>query len=380
VHVRPSRSIIVIVGVALAFLCGGIAAGRFVKSPEEQLSETRPPPYTQLTEKVRLRSLQANLQGDGPVRFSRVTTVQIPPPASGDLPVITSSNVRAGDTITPGQVVCSVAGRPVMVLTGRFSMYRDIHPGNTGPDIHQLQRALGGLGYAEYDADGTFGASTQAAVRAFYADRGFEAPQVTIRSTPTSGSKSSPVTGVVVPRSEVVFVPPERLEVLSSSIHVGATLSGPAYRLSSGKAYVTINLPTTEAEQVTEGMPATILASDDGAAPATVAKIGKPHSTEANGLTVPITIRYKDAPPVGVAGSQVRVSIVLGRGSQRRLVVPQAAIFTSADASLSVLRVQPSGSTRVEVALGRTGDGYVEVKPRSGTLHAGDRVVVSEAP
>ena len=83
---------------------------------------------------------------------------------------------KTGDRVKPGHVIAAIDGRPMILLRGRLPAYRDLHEGDHGPDVSQLQRELIALGYADYDASGYFGASTALALLLFYRHLGYDAP------------------------------------------------------------------------------------------------------------------------------------------------------------------------------------------------------------
>ena len=99
--------------------------------------------------------------------------------------------MAAGDSVSSGELLAEIDGQPLFALAGRVPAWRDLTPGETGPDVTQLQQALARLGYYD-DADtpGYFGPATEYAVSLYYEHLGY---------TP-------PVTGGV-PLSDVIFLP-----------------------------------------------------------------------------------------------------------------------------------------------------------------------------
>lgn len=84
--------------------------------------------------------------------------------------------------IVAGTVVVELNGRPVIGLPGEIPLFRDIHPGQTGPDVEAVQAALEAMGVAiPSDESGVFGRQTQAAIELLYKDRGYE-PSSTLES------------------------------------------------------------------------------------------------------------------------------------------------------------------------------------------------------
>src|SRR5439155_247690 len=79
---------------------------------------------------------------------------------------------RRRERLAAGHVAMTVDGRPVFVLPGAIPMHRDLRPGDHGPDVRQLERALAKLGFNPGAVDGHYDAATAGAVSAFHLHRG----------------------------------------------------------------------------------------------------------------------------------------------------------------------------------------------------------------
>jgi peptidoglycan hydrolase-like protein with peptidoglycan-binding domain len=91
--------------------------------------------------------------------------------------VLTSAHIKAGDRVTPGEVLLEVSGRPLVILRGSVPAFRDLKPGSNGADVAELQDALAGLGFASTgDTHGAFGPGTKRAVTAYYKHLGYDVP------------------------------------------------------------------------------------------------------------------------------------------------------------------------------------------------------------
>jgi len=93
---------------------------------------------------------------------------------------------KAGDRVRPGDVVAEIDGRPVILLRGRLPAYRNLHEGDHGPDVAQLQRNLVSSGYADFDARGVSARAQRSPLLLFYRHLGYEAPIYTTESPPSS--------------------------------------------------------------------------------------------------------------------------------------------------------------------------------------------------
>lgn len=127
---------------------------------------------------IRLRELRDAVVARGTVGADEVVAVDRAAfGADGASLVVTATPLSRGDVVAAGEAILEVAGRPVLVLSGAVPAYRDLVPGVTGPDVVQLQRALRQLGIPVEDPDGTYGASTGAAVTELYSRAGYRAPE-----------------------------------------------------------------------------------------------------------------------------------------------------------------------------------------------------------
>ena len=104
---------------------------------------------------------------------------------------ISKLDVAAGDTVRNGEQLAEIDGEPLFVLTGTVPAWRDLAPGESGPDVAELQKALASLGYYDNgDTPGYFGSATEDAVSLYYEHLGY--------TPPSSGG---------VPAADVVFLP-----------------------------------------------------------------------------------------------------------------------------------------------------------------------------
>lgn len=104
-------------------------------------------------------------------------------------------------------------------------------------------------------------------------------------------------------------------------------------------------------------------------------------STSDSGSSAPVQLRISvpdPGPLAGQAGASVKVTIKIGASDGKVLTVPLAAIRTSSDGK-SRVQVRRSGGARdVQVTVGLSAAGLVEVKPAGGALEQGDEVVVGQ--
>jgi peptidoglycan hydrolase-like protein with peptidoglycan-binding domain len=87
--------------------------------------------------------------------------------ATGLAGTVTASGMSVGQELGVGQAAYAVDGVPVVAYDGPEVLYRPLRLGAQGPDVVVAQRLLNALLETEVDADGTFGRSTDRAVRAY---------------------------------------------------------------------------------------------------------------------------------------------------------------------------------------------------------------------
>src|SRR6202167_5589898 len=181
------RRVLLGVGIAAALLAiGGLIGASFVKSPQQLAADTAPPPPTATTAKVVSQVLTSSVQMRGLVYPSTEYDVYANAPSSSSGAdtgspssaggsssagggYISKLRVAAGATINNREQLAEIDGEPLFALTGPVPAWRDLTPGESGPDVTELQKALASLGYYDGgDTAGYFGSATEDAVSAYY--------------------------------------------------------------------------------------------------------------------------------------------------------------------------------------------------------------------
>jgi len=321
---------------------GGVIGASFVKSPAQLAADTTPPKASVLTAPVVSQVLSSTVVLRGDVSNGDVVSVT-PTSAAATEAMLGAANpsqstlvvskvmAQVGQSVDAARPLVEVSGRPVFALPGAVPAYRDLLPGETGPDVAQLQEALRRLGYdIAPDPSGDFGAGTQAAVTKLYSAMGYPVPitgtatetavkaaqqalaaqQQTVdqlraqiaqpaagRQAASSGS-DSPQTqltaalatvaqdqsayaqavaqnGPMLPMSEVVFVPALPAHVVAVPVAVGSAVKGPVITLSTGELGLTGYLDPSDSGLVKPGMRVQIDSESTGvSATGTVTTIG----------------------------------------------------------------------------------------------------------
>ncbi len=164
----------------VAITGGAWFAGSRVRSPAEAAATANPPVASRITAPVESRVLESTVISRGTVRYGDPREV-----------VLASSSIKNGATAIPPALIISVpavkgtvlaegdkalevGGRPVLILKGANPAYRDMRPGDTGPDVTQLEEALARLGFNPGPADGAYDDATARAVEDWYRKTGYE--------------------------------------------------------------------------------------------------------------------------------------------------------------------------------------------------------------
>ena len=432
---RRRRALFWVAGGAALLAIGGLIGSSFVKSPQQIAADTAAPPPTATTAKVVSQILTSSVQLRGVVYPGTQYDVYPSAPesdaaatgtgsaasgtaAGGGSPgavFISRLGVAVGKTLSNGEQLAEIDGEPLFVLAGRVPAWRDITPGESGPDVAELQKALASLGYyQDGDTPGLFGTATQDAVSAYYEHLGY--------TPPAAGG---------VPMTDVIFMPSLPAKVIAVDGARGQQPGQPFLELAGrGSLALTGELPPAYAAQVKPGLKVKIFDEVTGIrAAGTIAGVGTattitPIGTIVNvgggaasastagsagsgsagsspagsgstgaagpgnsgsaanpGTTpfIPLTVSPSSPLPAALNGENVLVTVATGRTEGPVLTVPVAAIVTTGSGT-SYVTVAGAGGKQTQVAVtpGISENGYVQVTPvRAGRLAAGDSVVVS---
>jgi peptidoglycan hydrolase-like protein with peptidoglycan-binding domain len=413
--VRRRRVLLGAAAAAALLAAGGLIGASFVKSPQQLAADTAAPPPTVTTAPVVSQVLTSSVQMRGVVypatEYDVFATAPDSAPAAGAAsgsPVyISKLETAAGDTVSNGQQLAEIDGQPLFALAGPVPAWRDLMPGDSGPDVTELQKALAALGYyGSGDAAGYFGLATQYAVDLYYEHLGYPAP--------AAGG---------VPAADVLFLPSLPATVVAVNGGAGEQPGQPFLELAArGSLALAGELPPAYSGQVKPGLKVSVYDEVTGLrATGTVAGLGtatavppagavvdvgggagaagaagtsgsagsgtgsagtgSSGSGGSGGATVFIPVSVRPSAPLAAAlnGENVLVTVQTGQTEGPVLTVPVAAIVTTASGTSYVTVAGAAGAqSRVRVTPGLSEDGYVQVTPAApGALAAGDRVVVS---
>src|SRR5215472_12996 len=432
---RRRRALFWVAGGAALLAIGGLIGSSFVKSPQQIAADTAAPPPTATTAKVVSQILTSSVQMRGVVYPATQYDVYPSAPESDTTAGGTGSSaggsaagggssgsvyisrldVAAGRAVSNGEKLAEIDGEPMFALAGRVPAWRDITPGESGPDVAELQKALASLGYyTGGDTQGFFGTATQDAVSLYYEHLGY--------TPPASGG---------VPLTDVIFLPSLPARVIAVNGAKGQQPGQPFLELAArGSLALTGELPPAYAGQVKTGLKVKIFDEVTGIhAAGTIADLGTATTIAPVGAIVnvgggsvsagsagstgagstgsgiagsgsagtagscssgsganpgappfiPLTVQPSRPLPAALNGENVLVTVETGQTEGPALTVPVAAIVTTGSGTSYVTVAGAHGKqTQVRVTPGIAENGYVQVTPvTAGKLAAGARVVVS---
>ena len=162
----------VIAGVTATAL-GGYLVGARVRSPAEVAARTAPPVPSAILVPVEERVLSTKVVTRGTGRYGSPQRISSTTSALKPGPGLVASLPAAGAELADGTVVATASGRPIFLLAGARPTARDLGPGMSGEDVHQLEDALARLGHAPGPVDGVYDDATANAVAALYSTNGY---------------------------------------------------------------------------------------------------------------------------------------------------------------------------------------------------------------
>ncbi|HUJ06436.1 MAG TPA: hypothetical protein VLX31_10060 [Streptosporangiaceae bacterium] len=363
----------------VAMSATGLAAVSLVESPGQVAARSAAPPRSVITAIARWEVLRDPIIVSGVVRAARTVSMTASAPFS--TVTVTRMPVRVGERVYPGRIIAEVDGRPILLLRGRLPAYRDLHQGDSGPDVGQLQADLAGLGYADYDPPGYFGPSTSLALVLLYQRLGYTAP-IYHPPGPRKRPGAQLVPDAYLPMSEVTYIPTRSALVVTIGARVGhAAGTGPLLRLATGSPYLSGVLSQHQASLARAGLPAAFTSAIPPlTGTGTVVRVG---SMPAVGGPPPggyqVRVSSHRVLPQRLVGARVRLTIWASVTSGPELAVPVSSIFAAARARHDYVTEVGPGSRRrrIPVFTGPAADGLVAVQPvRPGGLRPGDRVLI----
>jgi hypothetical protein len=263
-----------------------------------------------------------------------------------------------GDKVDCGDVLYRVDENPVLLLCGTVPAYRDLHMGDRGKDVRQLNRNLHVRG-----AGDDFTWKTEKALEALQRHKGVD------------------VTGELAVEDAVFLPEPARVVKVTGTLGGSAHPGTPVLDAASSTLEVQVNLDASQQGEVKRGDRAQITLPGNESVTGKVDRLGRVARTadkddDAGTATIPAYIGLDDPGKArGLDEAPVQVDITT-KGVESALSVPVTALVGKSGGGFAVEVVRAGGRRElvaVKPGLFDTADGRVEV---AGDLRGGERVVV----
>lgn len=369
------------------------------ESPAQKDAAAAAPPAKPVVAEVTRGSLEQDFTASATVVLATHLSATLNAGASGTY--VTAAPAAVGSEVRAGTFVTEVNGAPVFAFPGNFPFYRDLHIGDSGPDVTQLQEGLKAAG-RDITVDGSFGSNTAAAVREQFKQAGFGVPLEQAQTTslaPSTGSapqSPAPASQPSMPQQSAnsavtapapatqPFVPAGDLVTFAS---LPATLTDvpPVGTQISGTTSITVQLGTRVAQATIAASVAVSLRNGmSGTAtfqgksvPVTVTAVQQSTSSS-SGASMAVSPQPGSAFPDSWLNQTVLLTIALTASAKDALIVPTSSIDTNASGGGTILVQSRTGGFR-EVKVNELGElnGKAAIAPYSGQqLKAGDLVEV----
>ena len=363
--------------LALLLASGGAYLAGSTRSQAQLAAavESRDHPIT-VTADVGSCPLRDELTLAGVVRFPEGPLISVPgASASSSGAVVTRSPLKEGVVINNGSLLAEISGRPLLAIVGKFPAYRDLHPGDTGPDVRQLRKALTAL-YAAPGAGDALDAATIKALLRLYRSHGYDLQASATDVTTTPGTPANKVVSAAE-----FFVIPERLTVLEASAKVGGA-PGTIARTTVGSPYIDVALTAKQSDQLHDLVGHTASARLGGdTAEVTLTEIVTPptESADSGNATPQLPSgRFRlPQPRADLVGRLANVTLLLTQSPSDCIVVPISALWVGPGGQP---RLHKADDVWVDVGVILVAGGQAAIRPAgSASVRPGDRVVIGYA-
>jgi peptidoglycan hydrolase-like protein with peptidoglycan-binding domain len=333
----------------------------------EKTSDAQEPPAN--TVQVKRGKLSAMVSLDGTLTY-RTRSDGSPYSAINQASGTYTELPEEGDKADCGDVFYRVDDRPVLLLCGTVPAYREVHIGDEGNDVGQLNRNLHELGY-DADAgididpdDNAFTLKTEKALEALQHDKGFE---------------GTGELGI----GDAVFLPDSvRIAQVTGEPGGSARPGAQVLAATSDTLEVQVDLDASQQGEVEEGDRAQITLPGNRSVTGKVERLGRVAQAPAGqddtvgAATIPAYIGLdKPEKASGLDTAPVQVEITT-TGVESALSVPVTALVGKSGGGFAVEVVRDDGRREpvaVDLGLFDAAAGRVEVE---GDLREGDQVVV----
>lgn len=289
--------------------------------------------------------------------------------AAVDRVVVSAMFVAPGDSLTLGQRVAEVSGRPIFAWPADVPLYRDIVSGDKGADVLGIQKTLTALGLYDGAVDGEYGSGTQRALAAMYTAAGASMPYV-----------QPGVQGFAW--REFLAIPAADAQVVSVAA-TGALLDADhaIVRVRSALPTLSVSATTLELDQLSVGSEVGVVVNGAAAVRSTVASVGAfvtDEETGASGYPVVLSI-----PEGATVDAQSTVVVQPWAQPEPSAAIPAIALRQEGGTTYVLARAGSGKGdtadefTRVDVIVTGQNDGWVSIE-ETAEMTVGQEILVSD--
>ncbi|MEM9035655.1 MAG: peptidoglycan-binding protein [Actinomycetota bacterium] len=186
-------------------------------------------------------------------------------------------------------------------------------------------------------------------------------------------------TGTTMPQTELIFLAALPRRVENVLVERGDAVQGPVMNVSGVDLIIDSGVAAADRPLLEEGL--TVVLDEPGLGIEVAGEIvflaTSPGTGGVGENRYQMQVRATETLPPEAQGVNLRIQIPVSSTGGEVLAVPLAALSSSADGTARVEVEDADGTTRfVDVQVGLAAGGFAEITPLSGSLSAGDRVVV----
>lgn len=315
---------------------------------------------TALVENIQVRRSIPTLISEVPRQ-----SVELPSPTllAGESSVVTSS--ATDGHLSNGDLLLTVADRPVIALVGAVPAFRQLHFGIFGSDVAQVQQALGTLGYQITDRSGYLGYSTADALAELYSSHMSQL----VNSNGVPIDPKTAIETMVVPRGELSFFESFPVSLSKGCPRVGEILEAGLCSVTSIEVSTLAEVSAGEADLVSEGQRVELQMIDGSIRQATLGRqlSGSQLSGSAEasvGASLQSQIFQLNS-PVQIDVKQVAMGeIIVAESDEGSLAIPAVAVNTDGHGEYWIIPAN-NPKSRIKVGIGLCSSGFCEVKSSS---------------
>ncbi len=348
---KKSIWLLALVCLGVAAASGWFAAQEISRSEASRVDPTVVEPEV-LTVGVEERALGLDIFGRATVEEPKREALVLASTTVGNV----VSFFAGSDSLDVGNIALELNGQPVFAIEGGFPLWRNLYRKDQGRDVQLVEAGLTALGFLDREPGNVVKTDTLRAFTHLLKSAGYPSkrratviPQdafLTIESLPSAAIMWSVGLGSIIGDAQIG--------------HIAGTSTQAKGQIDS-------------ADSVWVNVGSEVFLDDILTGSVLKGAVTSVVDTE-NGVDVQIDLAGPPTPEMIDRDLRLRIPVELSVGEV--LLVPAAALSTTAAGVSSLELLADSGPLQVEVIVGATAQGYVEIESTDYELVAGDQVIV----